>query len=271
MFASLLPGIREIRAPLAAGYAWLAFAYLTAGTPADVSTSLGPLSEIAARVGELGTVAVATALSFAAYLIGGVSTDIFGRLFPFAVEPVAHALSSVSWGAGRYAPTTTLSTIKRSATLLTDSIRLHDVDLGAELDELRNQVAASRNSLLEASRAGAAETELPQGERAMLEAQEALLLAIMPPLTAIAVFLGLTDSPVWFLGVLVTGIFFVQAALRQVAWRRLAREHGRAAHVDILAEQLAEALRCFDRSNDSEALRILNAIDVKTLAPTGGR
>lgn len=271
MFASLLPGIREIRAPLAAGYVWLAFAYLVADAPVDVSASLGPFSELATRIGGLGTVAVASVLSFGAYLVGGVSTDLFGRFLPRAVEPLAYALSSVSWGAGPYAPTTLLSRIQVSATQLTDTIRSGDVDATADLHELRDRVAVARDALLEANRAGASETELPQGERAMLEAQEGLLLAIMPPIAAIAIFLGATESPLWLLGVVAPAIFFVQAALRQAAWRRLAREHGRAAQVDVLAQELADALRDFDRGNNSAALRTLNAMDLTTLQLSGGR
>ncbi len=79
MLTNLLPGIRELRAPLAAGYIWLLTIWLIAepaipekGEAQGVVASLYRLAEGLSPVG-LGVVA-----SFAAYLVGSLSTTVFG-------------------------------------------------------------------------------------------------------------------------------------------------------------------------------------------------
>ncbi|WP_190195364.1 hypothetical protein [Streptomyces minutiscleroticus] len=71
MLANLLPGIREIRAPLASGYIWVIsiwigfFEYIPKGSEAQgIWKSLYQLSAV------VGTAATLAAVSFAAYLIG---------------------------------------------------------------------------------------------------------------------------------------------------------------------------------------------------------
>src|SRR4051812_18812592 len=82
MLASLLPGLRELRTPLAAGYLWLVFAFFVCGSPADISAAPGPLQDLASAVEALGKTALAVGVSFMAYLIGSVSADLFGRFLP---------------------------------------------------------------------------------------------------------------------------------------------------------------------------------------------
>ena len=72
MLLNLLPGLRELRAPLAAGYLWLFAAWLA--FDGDVPEPAGA-SEFFEQFKGLGA---AAALTFAAYLIGSFLTDLFG-------------------------------------------------------------------------------------------------------------------------------------------------------------------------------------------------
>jgi hypothetical protein len=78
MLSSVLPGIREIRGPIAAGYLWLVFGWLVAGetipSRAEASGIWGRLYELAPALGSLGYGVAAT---FAAYLIGSLSMPLF--------------------------------------------------------------------------------------------------------------------------------------------------------------------------------------------------
>ena len=78
MLANLLPGIRDVRAPLAAGYLWLLAAYVAfepkfRGKPRGVWLTLSNLRHT------FSTVGLGIAVSFAAYLVGAISWSTFGR------------------------------------------------------------------------------------------------------------------------------------------------------------------------------------------------
>ncbi|MBT2226265.1 hypothetical protein [Nonomuraea sp. NEAU-A123] len=71
MLANLLPGLREIRTPLAAGYMWLAGIWLTWGIDLPrAGQAKGVLAEIYRLGDAAGLAAVGIAMSFVAYLIG---------------------------------------------------------------------------------------------------------------------------------------------------------------------------------------------------------
>jgi hypothetical protein len=80
MFANLLPGVRELRAPLAAGYLWLLFAWLilpierpTAKAAKQDTGTLGRLYELEPLVGPIG---LAVVVSIAAYLLGSLTLGL---------------------------------------------------------------------------------------------------------------------------------------------------------------------------------------------------
>lgn len=75
--ASLLPGLRDIRAPLAAGYMWLFVAWLWFGTglPKE-SQSRGVLRSIYELGDVISVFGAGVALSFAAYVIGSLSEAV---------------------------------------------------------------------------------------------------------------------------------------------------------------------------------------------------
>jgi hypothetical protein len=90
MLASLLPGVREIRAPLAAGYLWL-FALWLALEPFPTAKEATGLEAAVIDLADAATpVAVAVVLSFVAYLVGSLS-DVLVRRYRGRLAKPAHA------------------------------------------------------------------------------------------------------------------------------------------------------------------------------------
>jgi hypothetical protein len=85
MLASLLPGVRELRAPLAAGYLWLVALWIVfAPRLSELTSTEGVYRDIYNLGRAVGRPAIAIASGFVAYLIGtlsvGVTTSLNDRL-----------------------------------------------------------------------------------------------------------------------------------------------------------------------------------------------
>jgi hypothetical protein len=92
LFAQVLPGLRDIRAPLAAGYLWmLSIWLLVADSVPDKAPTDGVLGELFRLGGVVSTVGTGIALSFLAYIVGALSLAI-GRAF---IDPLARRV--VAW------------------------------------------------------------------------------------------------------------------------------------------------------------------------------
>jgi hypothetical protein len=82
MLLNLLPGLRDLRAPLAAGYLWLAAGWLYFAPKLLALESEGQgvrkdiYEEISLVIHASGPVAVGAGLTFAAYIIGILSTGL---------------------------------------------------------------------------------------------------------------------------------------------------------------------------------------------------
>ena len=88
MLSNVLPGLRELRAPLAAGYLWLTWSWLVWGddlpTRAEVS---GPLARLYALEPVVSKLGVAVVASVGAYIVGSIAIDMQSRLgHPLAVH-----------------------------------------------------------------------------------------------------------------------------------------------------------------------------------------
>lgn len=82
MLANLLPGLREVRAPLAAGYVLLLTLWLAFGDslPAE-SEATGIYAAMLALGGAVTAIGLAAIVSGAAYLLGAISEGVLGRLW----------------------------------------------------------------------------------------------------------------------------------------------------------------------------------------------
>jgi hypothetical protein len=111
VLASLLPGVRELRAPLAAGYLWLLAAWLLFydNVPSKEEAS-GAVDALCGLNDAATAIGLAIALSFLAYIIGSLSqalTDSLVRVHELAgqellPDPQSHTPSRPIGGGSRY-------------------------------------------------------------------------------------------------------------------------------------------------------------------------
>jgi hypothetical protein len=89
IFSTILPGVRNLRAPLAAGYLWILFACLLAHLGSNTPHSA--FGEDLVRVGKaLSPVGLAVAVSFIAYLVGSFSKAIFDDIGATLTERIGY-------------------------------------------------------------------------------------------------------------------------------------------------------------------------------------
>jgi hypothetical protein len=81
MLLNLLPGLRDLRAPLAAGYLWLAAAWLyyAPRLPASTNEAQGILKDVYRVVSVSNPAMVAAGLTFVAYILGILSTGLLTK------------------------------------------------------------------------------------------------------------------------------------------------------------------------------------------------
>jgi hypothetical protein len=98
MLTSLLPGLRELRAPLAAGYLWLITAWIALAsripTPEAASGVLKDIYRLGQAVGKPGVIA---AVTFTAYIIG-ILTERMARLAARPIESLSSRFTGIKLG-----------------------------------------------------------------------------------------------------------------------------------------------------------------------------
>ena len=96
MLLNLLPGLRELRAPLAAGYIWLFAAWLAFSGDIPEPTGAADFFD------QFEALGAAAALTFAAYLIGSFLTDLIGFVWYairlFRIGPIGESPESYPVG-----------------------------------------------------------------------------------------------------------------------------------------------------------------------------
>ncbi|MCA1708097.1 MAG: hypothetical protein LC808_34410 [Actinobacteria bacterium] len=95
MLAQVLPGLREIRGPLAAGFLWLLLAWLILHE--DIAGANGEVQELIALGEQLPDAALAGVASFVAYLIGSLSEDLFGGVVTAVIHYRAGRIPDSDW------------------------------------------------------------------------------------------------------------------------------------------------------------------------------
>jgi hypothetical protein len=135
MLTSLLPGIRDLRAPLGAGYLWLvALGFILEPHVPDRADATGFMESIYRLADSLSVVGLGVAASFAAYLIGSLSmamgTTPLQKLTPTSLVPE----QAGTWNSLPSASLQALMHAARDARERLEALlALSDTNLGAEL------------------------------------------------------------------------------------------------------------------------------------------
>jgi tetratricopeptide (TPR) repeat protein len=215
MLTNLLPGLREIRAPLISGYLWLVFFFLAfhgdLPTRHDADPTLMPLFDLGHDLSALG---IATVSGVAAYLVGSAVQELLKLMAqlppgqPFYAEAGTH-LSVV----GRF-------DVERAVNLQVQAIqrRLFQVALspgerGVD-EEPSPQVVEKELPLIRTLLLG----DHPDlvGELDRLQAEADLRITVAAPIVAFAGLFCFSVSVGWLLALLPAGLLLAQGFQRQV-------------------------------------------------------
>jgi hypothetical protein len=103
MLATLLPGLREIRAPIAAGFLWLGTLWVVFGDFLRINgKNVGLIANLIALGNWLDKAVLLGIIAFAAYLIGVISVSINAIFYP--KYTYKHWQYKSLWSAGSFAP-----------------------------------------------------------------------------------------------------------------------------------------------------------------------
>jgi hypothetical protein len=252
--ASALPGFRDLRAPLFAGYLWLVFLWIL--IKPDIHKR--PTNEVAAAVYDLtkdaGPIWIGLGVGVAAYLIGSVSQALspllghkaLSTLLPRLLREAADliGLASEAWSSrpGHRALHLRLRLLQLTATPETDLIWRYEEEgkrklrpsppsrtsgVNPNYEEFLQHLSAARRGL-------DAELELPAtlllgkepdpqlfSEADRLKAERELRLAVVPPLFVVFVFLGWNQSCWWWLALIPVAVLLWQGHSRNLEFRSL--------------------------------------------------
>jgi len=265
ILANALPGFRDLRAPLIAGYIWLLFAWLIAQPDLDhQSTGLGgSLYDLAQRTGPLW---IAAAVGVAAYLIGAVSQAISHFLREATLELSLFGL----WAADFTVPVRGQldRILQRGEAMIEGAARDRGLS-SRHLNSFYRQLSIRHD---EALREGERELDLPAtllvgdqselfAEVDRLRAEGELRVAVVPPLLALGILLAIEDSYWWLLLLPAVASLFVQGVQKHLDSKKIiadASQVGRvqASSIEKFARWVDETLPTeMERGNRSVTLR----------------
>jgi hypothetical protein len=224
MLAALLPGLRELRAPLAAGYLWLLAVWLAF---ADAFPSRDAATGALAHVYELNdgarAIGLGVALSFLAYLVGALSEALLGVADRWLDRPFTSSRTRRSIELvvdERLREFVAELGFDRLQDLLQEQLRGEFVLEGGDRNRQFGQLIRAleerivRELDLVATRLIGNQAEL-YSTIDRLRAEAELRLAIAPPLVALSVFLAITEHVGWASATLAVAILVWQGVRRR--------------------------------------------------------
>lgn len=256
MLTSLLPGLREIRAPLISGYMWLAFFFLVFHGDFPSSShpghALKPLFELGDSLSAFG---VATVASVAAYLVGSAAQELIkvvASLLPPGKPIYAEAgthFSKVGQKDIRHFLETKIEEVRRRLFQVALSPGERGIAEEPSVREVEHELPLIRTLLL---------GERPElvGELDRLQAEADLRITVAVPLAFLAFYLVVAASLGWLLAVLSAALLFAQGYQRQVETGNLiakALRIGRA-NAPVLESLEASAEAALERTSLEEEL-----------------
>jgi hypothetical protein len=80
LLTRVLPGFRELRASVIAGYIWMVCGWIAVDPNLDVRPDSGPVASLYDLAERTGPITIAIAASVLAYIVGAASQDVLGRI-----------------------------------------------------------------------------------------------------------------------------------------------------------------------------------------------
>ena len=252
ILANALPGFRDLRAPLIAGYAWLLFAWLWTSPELNQMTEGigGSLYDLSQRAGPIWT---GLAVGVAAYLVGALSQTVSGlaQRAVLAVPPFEYRLEILNLQTNREIQ----AAYERGKQMIQVAGRAGQLEAGSTR-KLGSQLAERYE---EANREGQRELDLPAtllvGDQAGLfaevdrvRAEGELRMAVLPPLVALGILLGSCESGWWYLLIPAGLVLFYQGVQRDFDAKKIISDaismrRVEASSVAKFSEWITETLR----------------------------
>jgi len=197
LLVNLLPGLREIRAPLVSGYLWLVFLFLAFHEELPSSSKPGPVLEpVFDLAGDLSAPAIAAVTGVAAYLVGSAMQELWkllGRMLSPGRPLYGEAgirTSPTGRADVRDAVRSRLQGISSQLAQVAISPGERGIAPAPEPDQIERELPLIRTLLL---------GERPElvGELDRLQAEADLRITVAFPLAFFAVFLALEAGSGW--------------------------------------------------------------------------
>jgi hypothetical protein len=221
VLSNALPGFRDLRAPVIAGYVWLLLGWLIVRPDLSQDPSGAVESSLFALAAEVGTVGTAVAVSVGAYLLGAISQELSQMLLerPSRREGVVERSRLGKQMKDLYAHGT------RSIESQQDKER---EDIDADLAELDTQYKATATAV-------AGELDLPAtllvgdnqslfAEVDRLRAEGELRLSVVLPLATLIAYLFGTTNRLWVVAGIGVGLLFLQGSRRKAESQEMVAE-----------------------------------------------
>jgi len=255
VLTTLLPGLREIRAPLISGYLWLVFFFLACHgflpTRHSADPSLKPVFDLGQDLSALG---IATVSGVAAYLIGSAAQELLKILAtippgtPFYAEAGTHLSDNGQADVGS-AVQLRVEAIQRKLYQVALSPGEKGVDLEPSAVAVEEDLPLIRTLLL---------GDYPDlvGELDRLQAEADLRITVAVPIAALAILFSLEVSIVWLFALIIPVGLIAQGRKKQVEVGDLLAKALRIGKVDapLLASLDASAEAAIERTELEEDL-----------------
>lgn len=259
ILASALPGFRDLRAPLTAGYLWLFLLWMVIKPDISKRPTNSVIGSVYDLAKDAGPIWLGLGVGVAAYLVGSVSQ----AMSPMLSEGVSAVLQWLyKQTENRPLPRKTLE--RMIAEYERDLVQQYEQEAARKLREngSRENSGAVINASAEIANRGSAarrglesELELPAtllliergretdpqlfSEADRLKAEREFRLAVVPPLSAIAIYLACNQSPWLWLALLAVLVLLWQGISRDIEYRSLMvagvqRGHVRSQSIDTL-------------------------------------
>ena len=234
MLSAVLPGLREVRSAVAAGYLWLLVGWLALRETLPTREGASGVWDAFYELGDItGAIGLGAAATFAAYLLGSLAVPLLDQVLTPAYRVTRNAWFDVRHTRGVRRPLSRLTAeepVMRAGELsgagshsLANHVRYsvnEAVTLGypgSQIDDpaLQNQMFSqviTELRLVERRLIGD-QVEL-HSEIDRLRSEAELRTAIAPPMTALVIFLTLSSSLWWGPALLVPAALYVQGQLR---------------------------------------------------------
>jgi tetratricopeptide (TPR) repeat protein len=240
VLTALLPGLREIRAPLISGYLWLVFFFLAfhgvLPTHQSADPTLKPLFDLGRDLSALG---IATVTGVAAYLVGSAAQEVLKLIAtvppgsPLYAEAGTHLSSTGKADVGS-AVRLRVQAIQRSLYQVALSPGEKGVDGEPSSKAVEGDLPLIRTLLL---------GEYPDlvAELDRLQAEADLRITVAVPIVALVVLFCFEVSPFWLLALILAGGLLAQGYKRQVEVGDLLAKALRIGKVDAPTLQSLDA------------------------------